>query len=166
MVNVGENCSKKQFLRLTYSYADGNRVTPTQLIGTGLVKARCIYSAGSNGRKVFTIHSVRAWAGICSSALYTIRVKSQGIPLLQSLPPFQLNAYNYNAKCLEKTAVPFFFFFDIASKPAWNSKNREVWLQAPRLQWSYQGHHLSLWQEVKMEMAGEKFAIETCLEDT
>lgn len=61
---------------------------------------------------------VRVRTGICSSPHYTIRVKSQGIPLLQRLLSFQLNAYNYNAKCLEKTEETTVPFFDMASKPA------------------------------------------------
>lgn len=64
------------------------------------------------------INFVRAQTGICSALCCAIRVKSQGTPLLQKLSPFQLNACNYNAKCLEKTEETAVSFFDIASKPA------------------------------------------------
>lgn len=67
---LGKIDSRKQFLRLTYSYANGNRVTPTQVIGTGLVKGQCIYSAGSNGGKVFIIHKLcqsTDWHSLCTA---------------------------------------------------------------------------------------------------
>lgn len=87
--------SWKLFLRLTYSYANGNRVTPTQLIGTGLVKARCIYSAGSNGRKVFTIHK------LCQSTdwhlLFTTLHHQSKVP--GDTPPTEASLIS--AKCLQ-----------------------------------------------------------------
>lgn len=69
--------TRKQFLRLTYSYANGNRVTPTQLIGTGLVKGQCIHSAGSNGGKVFTTHKLcqsTDWRLLCTTLHHQSKV--------------------------------------------------------------------------------------------